>query len=83
MSSDPAGKKLYILGEIMIYNFKCENCGKLIEVAISIKEYDKVKNRQNCPLCNGKLKRVIEWNGIATCSNNNGWFGKSDGSNAI
>ena len=66
----------------MIYNFKCENCGKLIEVAISIKEYDKVKNKQACPLCNGRLKRVIEWNGIATGSGA-GWFGKSDGSNAI
>lgn len=82
MNSDPAGKKLYILGEIMIYNFKCENCKKLIEVAISIKEYDKVKNRQTCPLCNGKLKRVIEWEGIATAEGQ-GWFGKSDGSNAI
>ena len=82
MNSIPAGKKHYILGEIMIYNFKCENCGKLIEVAISIKEYDKVKNKQTCPLCNGKLKRVIEWNGIATGSGA-GWFGKSDGSNAI
>ena len=45
MSSDPAGKKLYILGEIMIYNFKCENCGKPIEVAIGIKEYDKVQEQ--------------------------------------
>ena len=82
MSLIPAEKKLYILGEIMIYNFKCENCGKLIEVAISIKEYDKAKNRQTCPLCNGRLKRVIEWSGIATSSNNNGWCGKSGG-NAI
>lgn len=65
----------------MIYNFKCEKCGKLIEVAISIKEYDKVKNRQTCPLCNGKLKRVIEWNGIAT-GEGAGWCGKSTG-NAI
>ena len=82
MSSDPAEKKLYILGEIMIYNFKCENCRKLIGVAIRIKEYDKVKDRQTCPLCNGRLKRVIEWSGIATSSNNNGWCGKSGG-NAI
>lgn len=29
------------------------------------------------------MQRVIEWGGIATSSNNNGWFGKSDGSNAI
>lgn len=66
----------------MIYNFKCETCGKLIEVAICIKEYDKVKNKQTCPLCNGRLKRVIEWEGIATAEGQ-GWFGKSDGSNAI
>ena len=65
----------------MIYNFKCENCGKLIEVAISIKEYDKAKNRQTCPLCSAKMQRVIEWEGIAT-GEGQGWCGKSTG-NAI
>lgn len=66
----------------MIYKFKCESCGKVFNVGICIKDYDRLKNRQTCPECNGKMKRVIEWNGIATSSNNNGWCGKSGG-NAI
>ena len=30
-----------------------------------------------------QAQRLLEWSGIAISSNNNGWFGKSDGSNAI
>lgn len=66
----------------MIYKFKCESCGKVFNVGICIKDYDRLKNRQTCPECSGKMKRVIEWEGIATSSNNNGWCGKSGG-NAI
>ena len=66
----------------MYYKFKCEKCGKAQEVEIAIKDYDKEKDKQECS-CGGKLKRVIEWNGIAESTNKNGWFGKSDGSNAI
>ena len=65
----------------MNYNFKCENCGKKIDVEICIKDYDRLKNNQICPDCKGKLKRVIEWGGIATGSGD-GWVGKSTG-NAI
>ena len=70
--------------EKMIYKFQCENasCAKIFNVEIAIKDYDRYKNRQTCPLCNAKMKRVIEWEGIATGSGA-GWFGKSDGSNAI
>ena len=68
-------------GENMYYTFKCSDCGKVQEVEIAIKDYDKEKDRQKCS-CGGKLKRVIEWQGIATSSNNNGWCGKSGG-NAI
>ena len=39
-----------------------------------------IDNRKST--CGGKMKRVIEWEGIATSSNNNGWCGKSGG-NAI
>ena len=66
----------------MIYKFKCESCGKVFNVGICIKDYDRLKNRQTCPECGQKMKRVIEWQGIATSSNNNGWCGKSSG-NAI
>ena len=68
-------------GEKMFYKFQCENCGKAQEVEIAIKDYDKEKDKQECS-CGGKLKRVIEWSGIAQGSGA-GWFGKSDGSNAI
>ena len=68
-------------GEEMFYKFKCESCGKTQEVEIAIKDYDKEKDKQECS-CGGKLKRVIEWGGIAQ-GNGQGWFGKSDGSNAI
>jgi len=68
-------------GENMYYTFKCSECGKAQEVEIAIKDYDKEKDKQKCS-CGGKLERVIEWSGIATSSNNNGWCGKSGG-NAI
>lgn len=66
----------------MKYNFKCESCGAEEEKEIALADYDKEKENQKCT-CGGKMKRVIEWQGIAISSNNNGWFGKSDGSNAI
>jgi putative FmdB family regulatory protein len=66
----------------MFYKFKCKSCGKTFEVEIPIKAYDAEKGKQTCPACNGKMERVIEWNGIASGSGA-GWFGKSDGSNAI
>jgi len=65
----------------MFYKFKCEKCGKVEEKEIAIKDYDKEKDKQECS-CGGKLKRVIEWSGIATAEGQ-GWFGKSDGSKAI
>ena len=63
----------------MYYNFKCTNCHKLHQVDIKMADYDKEKDNQICPDCNGKMDRVIEWQGIATSSNNNGWCGRSDG----
>ena len=63
----------------MKYKFKCENCGKVQEVEIAIKDYDKEKDIQKCS-CGGKLKRVIEWEGIADSSNMNGWCGARGGS---
>ena len=65
----------------MKYNFFCKSCGAEEEKEIPIKDYDKEKENQKCT-CGGKMKRVIEWSGIATSSNNNGWCGKSGG-NAI
>ena len=68
----------------MLYRFVCTNksCGTEEEKEIALADYDREKENQKCT-CGGKMQRVIEWHGIATCSNNNGWFGKSDGSNAI
>lgn len=65
----------------MKYNFKCNVCGAEEEKEIALADYDKEKENQKCT-CGGKMKRVIEWEGIATGSGA-GWFGKSDGSNAI
>ena len=64
-------------GEKMFYKFKCENCGKVQEVEIAIKDYDKEKDKQECS-CGGKLKRVIEWEGIAEGSGA-GWCGARGG----
>ena len=55
----------------------------MFEVEIAIKDYDEEKTKQVCSSCGGKMQRLLEWCGIATSSNNNGWFGKSDGSSAI
>ena len=65
----------------MFYKFRCQKCNKLHQVDIKMADYDKEKDKQNCS-CGGKLERVIEWEGIATAEGQ-GWFGKSDGSNAI
>lgn len=64
-------------GEKVYYKFKCESCGKCQEVEIAIKDYDKEKDKQECS-CGGKLKRVIEWSGIAEGSGA-GWFGARGG----
>ena len=64
-------------GEKMYYRFKCENCGKVQEVEIAIKDYDKEKDKQKCS-CGGKLKRVIEWTGIAEGAGD-GWYGARGG----
>lgn len=67
----------------MKYNFKCSNpeCGLEQEKEISMKDYDRLKNSQTCSRCGGVLKRIIEWQGIAT-GEGQGWCGKSTG-NAI
>ena len=70
-------KQILLKGKKMFYKFKCENCGKAQEVEIAIKDYDKEKDKQECS-CGGKLKRVIEWNGIAEGSGA-GWFGARGG----
>ena len=46
-----------------------------------MKNYVIEKENQKCT-CGGKMDRVIEWSGIAI-GEGQGWFGKSDGSNAI
>lgn len=66
----------------MDYKFKCENCKKIFYIGIPISDYDTEKEKQFCTNCGAKMQRVIEWGGIATSSNNNGWCGKSGG-NAI
>lgn len=66
----------------MKYLFYCVSCGEEQEKEISMKDYDHEKNSQVCSVCGGQLKRKIEWTGIATSSNSNGWCGKSTG-NAI
>ena len=67
----------------MYYRFSCTECKCEEEKNIPVKDYDTEKEKQVCSACGGKMQRLLEWKGIATSSNNNGWFGKSDGSNAI
>ena len=62
----------------MYYNFKCESCNKVQEVEIPISDYDKEKEKQVCPICKGKMKRVLEWQGIAM-GGGDGWCGKKGG----
>ena len=66
----------------MTYKFRCEKCEKDFDIDILISEHDAEKEKQVCPDCGAKIKRVIEWTGIATAEGQ-GWFGKSDGSKAI
>ena len=72
----------------MKYAFQCPTCNKTFDIDIPMAEYDNLKDKQLCPVCLALdsnqvlLKRVIEWNGIASGSGD-GWFGRSDGSTAI
>ena len=70
----------------MYYRFICtnKNCGAEEEKEIPMKDYDKEKEKQVCSSCGGKMQRfrLLEWEGFAKGSGE-GWFGKSDGSNAI
>lgn len=72
----------------MTYKFACPECKKTFDIDIPMAEYDSLRDTQLCPVClaldsnHVLLKRVIEWNGIAS-GNGEGWFGRSDGSTAI
>ena len=49
----------------MEYQFRCDKCNKTYDLEISMKDYDKLKDKQICPECNGHLQRVLEWEGPA------------------
>ena len=66
----------------MKYRFQCTDCKCEEEKEIAVKDYDTEKEKQTCSNCGAKMQRVIEWSGIATGSGD-GWFGKSNGGNAI
>lgn len=72
----------------MLYKFLCPTCNKTFDIDIAMAEYASLKDKQLCPVCLALdsnqvlLKRVIEWDGIAT-GTGEGWFGRSDGSTAI
>lgn len=66
----------------MTYKFGCSACNMEFDLDIPIEKYSDLKDRQKCPSCRKKLKRIIEWSGVATGSGS-GWFGKSDGGKTI
>ena len=43
----------------MQYDFICVKCRKKTVLECSIKEYDNLKEKQFCPKCNGKMKRIL------------------------
>lgn len=43
----------------MIYIFKCTRCRKNIELDIPMSEYSEKKDKQVCPDCGEKVKRVL------------------------
>ena len=65
----------------MEYQFSCKKCNKTYDLEISMKDYDKLKDKQTCPECNSKLERVLSWTGIAI-GKGEGWHGRA-GSNVI
>ena len=50
----------------MEYKFYCPKCDKESLVEIPLKDYDDAKYNQTCKVCNGPIRRVIEWNGPAS-----------------
>lgn len=67
----------------MLYKFLCTNktCKCEEEKNIPVADYNTEKEKQFCSNCGAKMKRIIEWTGIAS-GNGEGWCGKSTG-NAI
>ena len=66
----------------MDYKFKCTKCRHIEQKDIPMSDYSKLKDSQVCSKCGAKTERVIEWTGMAEGSGD-GWYGKSDGSQAI
>lgn len=66
----------------MTYRFYCETCDTEHDLDIPIDKYMDLKDKQKCPHCKKKLKRIIEWSGVASGSGD-GWFGRGDGSKTI
>ena len=65
----------------MKYEFECELCKTQAEIDIPMNEYEDLKDKQSCPRCSGKMKRILAWQGCASlCSGMYGIDNKSGGS---
>lgn len=65
------------------YDYKCENCGLETEMDIPIAEYDKLKDKQECPACqHTPMTRVLSWQGgVTLCAGMYGIDGKKGWTN--
>jgi len=58
----------------MNYRYFCDNCEKDFQIDIPMDKYDLLKDKQTCPECKSKVRRIIEWVGIAQ-GKGEGWCG--------
>jgi len=57
-----------------LYDFKCQDCGRVAEVKIKLEDYDKIKDKICCDVCHGELKRMMDFKGVFELKGA-GWFG--------
>jgi putative FmdB family regulatory protein len=50
----------------MNYHFSCDKCNKGFQIDIPMDKYSTEKDKQICPACKSPLRRIIEWEGLAT-----------------
>lgn len=53
-----------------LYEYQCNNCNKIYELLIQIKEKDKV---QYCPICENQLEKIISKNAFKLKEGGVGW----------
>lgn len=59
----------------MTYDFRCDHCDLEQEVEIALEDYDRLKDKQICPICYRQMQRKISVFIDRPKSDGRGFFG--------